>query len=55
MERPTVSIRVEMEQIDQTIEKANQLVALLREASDLIDSLSGGTIRTRASERHNPQ
>ncbi len=54
MNEPVVNIRVNAEQIDQVIEKANRLVELLREASDLIDSLSGGSVRTQAFEKHNP-
>lgn len=38
----TVKVRIDVEPIDEAIEKANQLCKLLREAQQLIDSLSNG-------------
>ena len=36
-----VTVAVNCENLDEAIKKANRLVELLREASNLIDSLSG--------------
>lgn len=44
----SLHIQVNVEQIDTAIEKANRLVELLREASDLIDSLSGARVQKGA-------
>ena len=41
MENPKITIEVNTEELDQVIEKANRLVELLREAQQIIDSLSG--------------
>ena len=41
MENPKLTIEVNTEELDQVIEKANRLVELLREAQQIIDSLSG--------------
>lgn len=38
--KKTVTISVEMKELDAAIEKANRLVELLREASSIISSLS---------------
>lgn len=41
MPKPEITIEVNSEELDQVIEKANRLVELLREAQQIIDSLSG--------------
>lgn len=40
MPKPEITIEVNSEELDQAIEKANRLVELLREAQQIIDSLS---------------
>lgn len=37
-----ITIEINTEQVDEAIEKANRLVELLKEAVQIIDSLSGG-------------
>ena len=41
MPKPEITIEVNSEEHDQAIEKANRLFELLREAQQIIDSLSG--------------
>lgn len=41
METPKIIIDVNSEELDNAIEKANRLVELLREAQQIVDSLSG--------------
>ena len=41
MPKPEVKIYVDMTQLDEAIEKANRLVALLEEVLRLLDSLCG--------------
>lgn len=38
---PTVKIEIDNNELDTTMEKANRLVGLLREAKQIISSLSG--------------
>lgn len=42
--KPHTKVLVDFSELDTAIEKANRLVELLREASDIIDSLSGRAI-----------
>ena len=37
-----ITIEINTEQVDEAIEKANRLVELLKEAEQIIDSLTGG-------------
>ena len=41
MPKPEVKVNVDVTQLDEAIEKANRLVALLEEAQRLLDSLCG--------------
>lgn len=41
MPEQEINMTFKTDGLDQAIEKANQLIALLREAANLIDSLSG--------------
>lgn len=41
MRKSEITVKVNCEQLDEGIEKANRLVELLQEASQLIDSLAG--------------
>ena len=41
MAEPTVKIHVDTDELDDATEKANRLVDLLKEASRIVDSLSG--------------
>lgn len=43
----TVKVGIDVEPIDEAIEKANQLCKLLREAQQLIDSLLGKTSKSQ--------
>lgn len=50
METPKITIEVNSEEFDNAIEKANRLVELLREAQQIIDSLSGKPSRPSMRE-----
>lgn len=50
MEKPKITIEVNSEELDQVIKKANRLVELLREAQQIVDSLSGKPSRPSMRE-----